>query len=241
MSLTRFPRMIRPQRLLRAVTQTPDTVPLAQRSPMTAAQQNLAARYLPMALSIAKPLKKAFPKLEADFNSAAQFALCEAAQSFDPLRNVKFGTFARYRIWGALRDVARLDIAKGYRWKKKAAFPKINYLCENNYSYYWDGYDTDIALLTNVDPEDSVEYGFEVRDFAETALANLPPRHQAIMRAIYVDGISHRKAALRFDLSNSRVSGIVNESIDLIQSSDAYKNASASDPTSLRKPKKDLL
>ena len=53
-----------------------------------------------MAKSLAKPLKKNWPVEGEEFESAALMALVEAAQSFDPARNVKFATFARYRIWG---------------------------------------------------------------------------------------------------------------------------------------------
>src|SRR5690349_5323240 len=71
------------------------------RAPMTAEQQRLALKFLPMAKSLAKPLKASWPLAREEFESAALEALVEAAQSFDPSRNVQFATFARYRIWGA--------------------------------------------------------------------------------------------------------------------------------------------
>lgn len=70
----------------------------SRRSRLTVEQQELAKSYLPMARSLAKPLKKAWPAEKEEFESAALLALVEAAQSFDPSRNVKFATFARYRI-----------------------------------------------------------------------------------------------------------------------------------------------
>ncbi len=76
------------------------TGPEKVRGPLTAAQQELAERYLPLAKSLAKPLKLAWMSEAAEFDSAACMALVEAAQSFDPSRNVKFATFARYRIRG---------------------------------------------------------------------------------------------------------------------------------------------
>ena len=85
------------------------------RIPLTDEQQGLAARYIPMAKALAKPLKYSWPNEGDEFEAAALLALVEAAQSFDPSRNVKFATFARFRIWGALRDVQRSLIASGWR------------------------------------------------------------------------------------------------------------------------------
>src|SRR2546429_415660 len=72
--------------------------PGKRRDPLTAQQQSLAEKYLPMAKALAKPLKTSWPLESEEFESAALLALVEAAQSFDPTRNVKFATFARYRI-----------------------------------------------------------------------------------------------------------------------------------------------
>ncbi len=79
------------------------TVTHVGRHPLSAVQQGLAVRYLPMARALAKPLKRTWPSESDEFESAACLALVEAAQSFDETRNVKFATFARYRIWGALQ------------------------------------------------------------------------------------------------------------------------------------------
>src|SRR4051794_5854259 len=87
-----------------------------RRTPLTPTQQALAARYLPMARALAKPLKAAWPAARDEFESAACLALVEAAEAFDPSRNVKFSTFARYRIWGALRDVQRRQFLGGYAY-----------------------------------------------------------------------------------------------------------------------------
>ena len=66
------------------------------RAPLSAGQQTLALRYLPLARKLARPFKAAWPALRDDFDSAACLALVEAASSFDPERNVKFATFACY-------------------------------------------------------------------------------------------------------------------------------------------------
>ncbi len=86
-----------------------------RRAPLTAEQQDLAVRYLPLARSLARPFKMSWPGSRDEFESAANLALIEAAGSFDPGRNVKFATFARHRIWGALRDVQRGLLPLGWR------------------------------------------------------------------------------------------------------------------------------
>ena len=85
------------------------------RTPLTPAQQGLAAQYIPLAQQVARPLQAHWPHLHDEFASAALFALVEAARTFDSARNVKFTTFARYRIWGALRDVQREQLPDGWR------------------------------------------------------------------------------------------------------------------------------
>ena len=96
----------------------------SSRTPLTEAQKRLALRYIPMAKALAKPLKRSWPMERDELDSAAMLALVQAAKSFDPSRNVKFATFARYRIWGAPRDVQRGLIAAGWRGDTENA-PKI--------------------------------------------------------------------------------------------------------------------
>ena len=104
--------------------QTPPAEPERTRGgrrPMSTEQQRLVIRYLPMARALARPLKATWPGDGNEFESAACLALVEAAQSFDASRNVKFATFARYRIMGALRDAQRMIITGGWKNDEKYA------------------------------------------------------------------------------------------------------------------------
>jgi hypothetical protein len=78
-----------------------------RRKPLTPEQQGMAERYISLARSLAKPYKRRWPSEWEELDSAALFALVEAVEAFDPSRGVPFGTFARIRILGALRDVCR--------------------------------------------------------------------------------------------------------------------------------------
>ena len=62
----------------------PRTTGREQRSPLSPARQRLAARYLPLARALARPLKQSWPQARDEFESAACLALVEAAEAFDP-------------------------------------------------------------------------------------------------------------------------------------------------------------
>lgn len=178
----------------------------ARRSPLTPDQQKLAERYVPMAKALARPLKAAWPAEWEEFESAALLALVEAAQSFDPSRNVKFATFAHYRIWGALRDVQRALIAPGWRSRPEHA-PAVSSLTQNAEEH---------GRVLGAEPDPPVGGEFEAADFVENWLRKLPPKHAAACREIYVHGRSQSEAAERLGCSKSRLSHLHKEAIDLL-------------------------
>lgn len=184
----------------------------SRRSPLTAGQQDLASRYVPMARSLAKPLKRAWPAEGEEFESAALLALVEAAQSYDPSRNVKFATFARYRIWGALRDVQRGLITAGWRHDLEHA-PSISSL----------GVDAEEhGRVVNCSPDRPVGEEFEAVEFVEHWLRKLPARHAAACREIYVHGRTQGEAADNVGCSKSRLSYLHKESLEIINDAWAY-------------------
>src|SRR5262249_31995796 len=135
----------------------------ARRAPLTAEQQELALKYMPMARAIARPLRLSWPMEEEEFESAAMLALCEAAQSFDPAYNVKFATFARYRILGALRDVQRDLITAGWRFDLEHA-PSISSLTYNSEEF---------GTVVGCEPDPPVGQEFDAVDFVESWLRRL--------------------------------------------------------------------
>ena len=92
-------------------------------------------------------------------------ALVEAAQSFDPARNVKFATYARYRICGALRDVQRALVTQGSRDDLENA-PKFMSLISTSEEF-------GEVMLSH--PDRSVGEGIELADLLESWLKKLPP------------------------------------------------------------------
>jgi RNA polymerase sigma factor for flagellar operon FliA len=186
-----------------------------QRKPLTSEQQSLAERYIPMARSLAKPHKRAWPSEWEEFESAALMALVEAAESFDASRNVRFSTFARLRIVGALRDVQR---RMGHtKWR-----------VDDSHSVQDGG---DVANLetfgevinTTVDPE--IGASLESEDTVEAWLRKLPPKHAAACREIYLHGCNQVEAATRLGCSQSRLSYLHREALAMLNGT-WYHNAS---------------
>jgi hypothetical protein len=93
------------------------------RRPLSRARRELVERYLPMANALSKPLREAWPNQRDEYLSAAHLGLVEAAESWSPRRGVKFATFARRRILGALKDCQREQLPWGYRYAHREAEP----------------------------------------------------------------------------------------------------------------------
>jgi RNA polymerase sigma factor (sigma-70 family) len=166
-----------------------------------------------MAKALAKPLKRSWPLESEEFDSAALLALVEAAQSFDPSRNVKFATFARYRIWGALRDVQRSLIVPGWRSDMENA-PTLSSLAPGNE-------EEGVVLGSELEP--SVDKEIEAIDFVEYWLRKLPAKHAAACRELYLNGCNQGEAAARIGCSKSRLSFLHKEAMEILNSAFAYQ------------------
>lgn len=207
-------------------TNDPNSKPKKQRrTPLNNVQQVLAARYVPMAKSLAKPLKTAWPVEGEEFESAAMLALVEAAQSYDPTRNVKFATFARYRIWGALRDVQRSLIMSGWRGDMENA-PAIT-------SLTYDAEENGRVLGTEQDRPAGEE--FEALEFVENCLRKLPAKHAAACRHIYLEGKSQVEAAEALGCSKSRLSYLHKEALELIVDDWSHQDRKAAHVDAMRR------
>lgn len=176
------------------------------RSPLTADQQTLAVKYLPLARSLAKPYKMTWPTHRDDFESAACCALCEAAGTFDPDRGVKFSTFLHHRVWGALRDVQRSLVALGWRCDPAHA-PVITGLPKNPEGK---------GRVLGADTMEPVGQDIEVSDSVENLLRKLPVRHATVCRQVYIHGRNQHEAARQLGCSQSRLSFLHREAIAIL-------------------------
>lgn len=176
------------------------------RRPLTAAQQELAARYVPLARRLVWPLRVAWPASRDEFESAAMMALVEAAEAYDPDRNVRFSTFARMRILGALRDVQRRVAPSG--WRSDAAHaPLIGPLTNESELH---------GRVIGAEPDPPIGSESEAIEEIEAWFRKLPPRHAAACRQIYLHGKTQTDAAAALGCSQSRLCCLHREALTML-------------------------
>ncbi len=200
---------------------TDQSAPMAQatrkrrRNELTEAQRDLAARHVPLARTLSRPLKEMWPTEKEDFESASCFALVEAAQSFDPSRNVRFATFARFRIVGALMDVQRRIAREGYS-KELPNVPRV-------FRYIPGEYERGVLLMTSPDtPVDEVVASIEQ---VEHWLDKLPSRHALACREIYLNYRTQGQVATGLGCAKSRVSCLHAEAMGLLRQCPEIRDA----------------
>jgi RNA polymerase sigma factor (sigma-70 family) len=177
------------------------------RPPLTADQQNLAERYIPLALSLAKPFKRSFPHDADEYESAARMAVVTAAQAFDPEMGVKFATFARKRIRFAMTDVQRLATAKGWCDDPEHG-PRFIPL---------EPWAEDFGQVLFASPHLPVEHQVACNDQLESWLKRLPARLAHVCRVIDLEGKTHAETARLMGCSKSRVCILHSEAIERLR------------------------
>jgi RNA polymerase sigma factor (sigma-70 family) len=178
----------------------------SDRRPLDECRQNLVVDYLPMARALAKPLKRAYPWLNEEFESCAALALVEAAQAFDPSRNVRFSTFARLRVWGALRDVQRSHVLLGWR------FDAAHAPSQREYHPHYESEGRILCHEASIDPIEAEKQ----QENLELWLRRLPAKHAAACREIYLYGKSQSEAAEALGCSQSRLSTLHRQSLHML-------------------------
>jgi RNA polymerase sigma factor (sigma-70 family) len=177
------------------------------RGPLDDQQKALAEKFMPLAQKLARPLQLDWPSANDEFESAAMFALIEAAQTYNEGRGVKFGTFARHRILGALRDVQRDQVPRGWRTADPAHLPKVAQLDDKLFL---------VSRPVNRVASEKVGAELEQRDAFEHWLRSLPTRHAAAMRELYLHERTQFEAAARLGCSQSRLSSLHTEAIQIL-------------------------
>jgi len=171
-------------------------------------QRDLAVRYIPMAQALARRVMRLGSFEDEELKSAAYMALVEAALTFDPARKVKFSTYARHRIRGALRDYQRLVLSGGWRGD-----PAHRPVFE---PFHGDVENCGRILGGEQDPPIGAE--MESTEAVEKWLRRLPRAQAAACRLIYLHGKSQDEAAVIIGCSKSYMSRLHREAISrLIQ------------------------
>jgi RNA polymerase sigma factor (sigma-70 family) len=182
-----------------------------QRRPLTGAQRTLVADHVRFAYRLAAVWRKAEPALGDEFESAATMAMVAAAQSFEPGRGVKFTTYARHRVLGALRDAWRR--AQRHQRRFGPLFEPREQLDSGARRHRPARQKA--TMFCSEDPP--VGHESEQIDLVEWMLKRLPARHAAVCRLIYFEGLSLGQTAARMRLSVSRVTGLHREALDQLR------------------------
>jgi RNA polymerase sigma factor (sigma-70 family) len=183
-------------------------------SKLTPDQRELAESFVPLARKLAKGWKAIFRNDKPDFDSAVCMAVVEAARTYKPEFNVKFSTFARFRIQGALRTMRR-DVMSNRRPRELTNISVIGYVPGME--------DQDGLMLTTRD----VGVGKEFEDTEEVKhwFNKLPRRHAIACSEMYIFNRTQREVAQKLRCSKSRVCSLHAEAIELLRESREVQNA----------------
>lgn len=172
------------------------------RKRLTPEAQELAARYMPFARKLARPLIDALPAYADDIEAEAFLGLVEAAGAFDPTRGVRFATFAALRIKGSIRDYLRRLAPLGYRRDPDAA-PVVEPLEDHGGE-----------LVETAPPIDAA---VERHDQVVTVLELLPGRHRRAVELTYLQDLRQPAVARALGCSSSTVARLMCESRALMR------------------------
>jgi RNA polymerase sigma factor (sigma-70 family) len=159
----------------------------------------MAARYVPMARGIATRFGRKWPRLADEFESAAMMALVESASRYDESKNVKYSTYARRRITGAMSDVMRIAMSP--------ARMHVASLVESQEVY---------GVVLNATPDPPVGHEAEHAEAIRDMARKLPKRHGAVFAMVHADGLIHADVARRIGLSVYRVDDVHAEAVAML-------------------------
>jgi RNA polymerase sigma factor (sigma-70 family) len=181
---------------------------ITRRPELTDAQRALAERHLHLADRLARRAAASFPPLADEFLGEARLALCVAAGSFDPSRGVKFGTYAKRRIAGAIQDVWRAAPLKGFRTGGHGDAPPVCSLCPDDEDH------GRVLLAGSAPPPDARA---EADDEFDRLVRVLPPPYARVVRAVFA-GVGNQTAVARdLGLSPTRVSTVIALALDRLR------------------------
>ena len=198
--------------------------PRKPRGPLNDDQRELTRALSAAGAGPGRRTARSWPAGTDEFESAAFLALVEAAQAFDPSRNVDFATYARHRIRGALLDVQRELFAGGRRGQPECV-PRFQPLEA----------DSEVrGRVVGVQVEEPVGAELETADAVEHWLNKLSSRHATAFRHLYLDGKSLEEAAALAGCSKAAMSRMHRETLTWLHQS-AGRSTAATKPEAKRR------
>ena len=195
-------------------------------------RERLFNRYSLMALKIARKqygLRPPYGLEISDFEQFAYTGLLEAIDKFDPLRNVPFSAFARYRILGSITDGLASSSEGGaqYSYRRRIETDRLNSLNadldEKDALEQMSDLVAGLALgliLENTGVfqsptgEDPGPNAYETLSWREMQLRlkeeidSLPSIEKTVIKQHYINGVAFVQIAQLLGLSKGRVSQI---------------------------------
>ena len=172
------------------------------RTKLDAERQELAEKYIPFGLRLARRYIERQPHLRHDFQSAAFYGLTEAARIFEFDRKVKFTTFARPRIHGLLIDTSKSSFPRGYE-NEQEFVPKLVTLSKDH---------------APCDPDLSAETYVEAIDTVEGLLKTLTRRQALVCRHYYVYGKTQKEIGDILSVSQSEIARLRRQALESLRS-----------------------
>lgn len=181
--------------------------PAASAAPraLSADGRDLAERYLPMAIAVAREYEDAHGR-DRDFRGACRLALCKAAAGFDPATHPRFAAYLTPWLHGACKRLLRDERARGYRFAR-APHAEVRVVSLDLAGAGAEpSHDPTAELAERIDRAELVER-------AMSALLSLPRPLAEVVRGVDLAGEHAAAVGARLGLSRGRVGTLRREAL----------------------------
>lgn len=179
-------------------------------------------KYLHIVKAIAESIHRTLPRSVQvdDLISAGCFGLIDAANRFDPTRNIKFETFASKRIRGAILDELRkLDWVPRLVRQRKEAPIKMSSFTDFTSSLSLDEKNENEDCIILKSEEEDLRDKVEIKIRLTDAIKNLKDRYRQAITLYYIEGLTLREAADFMKTTESRVCQIIKKALPILRRS----------------------
>ena len=160
---------------------------------LTSEQRTLAEHFVPLAMSLAGKHALRFTDVpREELESAALYALTEAAGRYQPFRGISFARFARPAIRGALQDAVRKAFVERARPSG--------------------------TLWLVVDDSRGGAEEFDAIEAFDSLIDLAPPKYHRLLRLVFGLGLTQLEASQVLGCTQPRVSALLAEAIMCLQS-----------------------
>ena len=196
-----------------------------ERTRSIASRNRLVEAYIPLVKNIAEFIRNRLPSsvLHDDLVSDGTIGLTEAIERFSPSRGVKFGSYSRLRIQGAIVDglrrmdwMPRAERLRGRAKEMRSLNTRVRRLDQDDEDAPQELWQV-LPSLTASNPLKVLTEGELFREFNRF----LDPRERVIVRLYYRDGLKMLEVGKRLGICEARVSQLLQRIMKRLQEPDA--------------------